>query len=117
MTEPDELNGDQALLSGQPDELDRVEETEDVLRVRYNGTANQRIMSGRDISGTGDHSRTLVWTPGSEIDYKWFLELAGSEEQARAVLKAHSHEFELVGPGAEDIDIVADEFDVGGVVA
>lgn len=75
-----------------------------VLCVRYTGTSNIRVLSRKDLLGdtnapldeaTNDQ---LVWTPGSEIAYSFWLAYAGSEERAQEVLSKHAHEFELVGP-------------------
>lgn len=78
-----------------------------VLCVRYTDTSNFRILSRRDLSGDPAASQydVLTWTPASEIAWETWLEFAGSEEQARAVLERHSHEFKLVGPGAEEFEV------------
>ena len=92
----------------------------DPLRVRYTGSANERTISRSDLSGEGQGGwQILLWTPGAEIDYKYWLEMAGSEDRARAVLKAHKHEFDLVGAGADEFwaSDEAEEFSVEGPAA
>jgi hypothetical protein len=74
------------------------------LRVRYVGTADRRILTQTDLSGEpGGDWRSLIWTQGSEIDYDYWLDLAGDNEaRAREVLKLHQHEFQLTGVGSEE---------------
>lgn len=81
-----------------------LSETE--LCVKYTDTANMRLMNRWALSGVleGDPGEDLVWTPGSEVPYSKWLDYAGSEERAQEVLSQHSHEFVLVGPGADDIE-------------
>jgi hypothetical protein len=88
------------------------------LRVRYTGTANHRILSRQDLSGqSGEEPSTLQWSPGAEISWERWVELAGSDERARMVLGQHAHEFELVGDGADEFELGVVEYSVGGVVA
>lgn len=78
------------------------------LSVRYTGDSDKRVMSQQDLSGVGgdiheDHQlEDAEWVKGSTVPMSVWEEMAGSPERAREVLNNHSHEFELVGPGAED---------------
>jgi hypothetical protein len=108
-----------AVESAPQDEpvADEEEPVEEVLRVRYNGTANSRVLTRADLTGVpvegGEDS--LVWSPGGEIEWDAWLEMAGSDERARNVLLAHQHEFELVGPGAAELlaGEAEEEFSIG----
>jgi hypothetical protein len=98
--------------------------SETVLCVRYNGSSNYRILNTADLSGNQDNGpgEDLVWTPGFEVPWSLWLSRAGSTERALEVLGAHSHEFELVGPGADEVrgaaaEAGAEEFAIGGSVA
>lgn len=90
------------------------------LRVRYNGTSDQRILMEADVSGkaTTSPQTGVVMTPGSELPMAQFMAMAGDDEaRAKTVLRLHSHEFEVVGDGAEDFwveseDVGEDEFSV-----
>lgn len=87
------------------------------LRVRYTGTANQRVLTRRDLAGkaAGNLARALVFEPGDEVLWPEWVEVAGSEERGREVLAAQRHEFELLGEKPEDFDVDrAEEFNVGG---
>lgn len=87
------------------------------LRVRYTGTANQRVLTRRDLAGedAGDSARALVFEPGDEVLWDEMVAVAGSEERAREVLGAQRHEFELLGERPEDFDVdQVEEFNVGG---
>lgn len=76
-----------------------IEDTE--LCVRYIGTDDLRTIG------------VCEWTPGSVVPYSDFEAMAGLPEQARQILQQHAHEFELVGPGAEDFE-GEEEFSFGG---
>ena len=97
-----------------------VDEAPEVLRVRYTGTADQRVLTRRDLSGnTADISASaFVFRPGDEVPWAEWLDLAGDKDRARSVLFAHMHEFQLVGPGSEEVTDSPDneEFDIGGAV-
>ena len=117
MTEPESVTVDPATGTvGEAPEEAVAKLSDTVLCVRYKGTANQRSLSGDDISGVGGSAAPeyLVWTPDSEVPWEDWLRLAGSEERARRALKDMAHDFELVGPGAEAD--AAEEFEVGGSV-
>lgn len=93
------------------------EDDEQVLSVRYKGTANQRILMQSDLSGltTTSPQWGVVLTPGAELPFELWEQMAASPERARSVLSLHSHEFELVGPGADEYWTENDgevEFDV-----
>lgn len=99
--------------------------SETVLCVRYNETAHYRVISQRDLSGdpNGSTEDELVW-PGQNSELPWddWEAFAGTRERALEVLKAHRHEFSLVGPGADELQGELDgageeEFAIGGVVA
>ena len=115
--EPEELDGDKALVEGGPDELDAEPE---VLRVRYRERSDFRILSARDLSGDPALSDepALTWAGnGAEVPWDEWERYAGSRERALSVLRAHAHEFELVGPGADELEPQADEeFAIGGTV-
>lgn len=88
------------------------------LCIQYTGKSDSRIMRQQDLSGVGgeihpDHVlEDLVWEPGSVVPYADWEEMAGSPERSREMLQIHGHEFELVGPGAEDFEWeVAEEGD------
>lgn len=91
--------------------------SETVLCVRYTGNSDYRILNRASLSGGLDHpghADELIWTPGFEVPWSLWLEYAGSEERAREVFSKNAHEFELVGPGAEDIeDLGVEEFSIG----
>lgn len=91
-----------------------------VLCVRYKGSADTRALTRRDLSGNiaAPDSAPLQWIPGSEVEWAFWLEYAGSRERALEVLAAMEHEFELVGPGADDFAsaLEVEEFSIGGVV-
>lgn len=77
--------------------------SETQLCVKYTGDSHFRILSVSDLRGEKtDEDGALVWTPGQETPYELFLMFAGSHERAVEVLSKHSHEFSIVGPGAED---------------
>jgi len=135
MTEPPNFDGDEATAvnpAAEPDPvdpdaliMDPVKSDVDLeageapeaspLRVRYNGTANQRILSRSDLSGEpATDTATAAWSPGSDVAWDWFVELAGSEARARYVLGQHGHEFELIGDGSKMPE--AEEFSIGGSV-
>lgn len=115
---------EEQLTVSDPDELeDSAEDTDtilaegeivgvpDVLRVRYTGTSNVRILADDMPAWNG---------AGAEVPWESWVETYGDEASARAVLRQHLHEFEMAGPGAdefwvEDSELPA-EFDLGGVV-
>lgn len=109
---------EQDLLEAQDGEPARLSDT--VLCVRYNGKSDWRTLTRRDLSGDPGESTTdtLNWTPDSEMDWALWLGYAGSRERAMEVLQAHSHEFELVGPGANELssEFEEEEFEIGGLV-
>lgn len=92
------------------EEITEIEPELTELSVRYTGTSDARTMTQQDLSGAGgtiheDHVLPdLNWTRGSVVPFSTWEEMAGSPERAREILSAHIHEFELVGPGAEDFD-------------
>lgn len=96
----------------------RLSDTE--LCVRYNGSSNYRILNASDLSGdrSDGPGEDVTWTPGSEVPWSLWLERAGSEERAVEVFRLHNYEFELVGPGAEEVlnseDGGEEEFAIGG---
>lgn len=96
------------------------EEPEEVLAVKYFGRSDQRILTRHDLSGERNTPNWgIVWTPDSKVSFDFFMELAGTRERASEVLRAHAHEFKLVGPGAEEFweDLEgSEEFSVGGQV-
>lgn len=114
---------DSSIMDPTKGELDLAEgeDPSEALRVRYNGRHNERIMTRADVSGLpAMDSASVSWSPGSEVAWSWFLELAGSEERAKAVLLQNSHELEVVGPGSDTFWNGQDgeeEFSVGGAVA
>lgn len=88
-----------------------LSETE--LCVKYTGDSHFRILSVSDLRGEKtDEDGALVWTPGQETPLSLFVMFAGSDERAREVLRKHSHEFSIVGPGAEDYDLSEEEFSI-----
>jgi len=97
--------------------------SETVLCVRYTEGSDYRILSERDLSGDPDKSAEdqLVWAGrNAELPWEDWEAFAGSRERALEVLKAHAHEFVLVGPGAEEVldaEAGVEEFAVGGSVA
>jgi hypothetical protein len=103
-------------------ELEPADErlSDTVLCVRYNGDANSRTISARELSGSQEASENdlLIWTPGAEIEWEKWEAMAGSRERALAVLTQQAHEFSLVGPGAEELQASNEvvEFEVGGSV-
>lgn len=107
-----------------PEDEEAVERplSETTLCVRYTGTSNWRYLTRSDLAGTpstGDETGDqLAWSPQSEVDFGFWLEYAGSRERALEVLRQHAHEFELVGPGAEEFaaDVEDEEFSIGGSV-
>lgn len=93
----------------------------DTLRVRYSGFANVRTFTRQDLSGTASNDAvSLTFAPGSEVPYEWWLEMAGSDDRAKEVLRAHAHEFSVVGPGADEFwaedDGGEEEFSIEGPV-
>lgn len=102
-------------------DLEAGEDPAEALRVRYTGTSNERKITRSEMSGqAATDTASASWTPGSDVAWSWFLELAGSEERAREVLRLHSHEFVIVGPGSEEFWLESgggeEEFSIGGVV-
>jgi hypothetical protein len=107
----------------EPEEtVDDTPLSETVLCVRFTGHEDFRIMRRSDLSqdfAADNASDELRWTPNSELPYSEWLDYAGTEERALEVLKQNAHEFQLVGPGAEDVLGGADgeeEFEIGGPV-
>jgi len=96
-----------------------TDKPDDVLRVRYNGSSNLRVLTRRDLVGPGasDSARALVLSSGQEFPLSELVELAnGDEARVRSVLSAHSFEFALVGPGASEYFDADDstDFEIGG---
>ena len=95
--------------------------SETTLCVRYKGSADSRILRGKDISGDpwGDEVSQMVWGPGDELPYAEWERLAGTPERAMEALTNQQHEFDLVGPGAADYaaQFEVEEFVIGGPVA
>lgn len=89
-------------------------------RIRYTGRSDQRALSRNGLIGNNNEPDWgIYWTPGSEVPFAAFLCLAGSMQVCKDVLRAHKHEFEVVGPGAEDLwseEGEEEEFSVGGQV-
>lgn len=85
-----------------PERVPMLSET--TLAVVYNGTADKRILTRRDLSGDPEATTMdiLAWVPGSEIDFASWREFAGSDERALEMLQKQQHEFALLGPGAAD---------------
>lgn len=81
---------------------------ETTLCVRYTGTSDVRRLSHQDLLGphadTPGRDAGLEWTSGSDVPYALWEMFAGSRERAMEVLQKHAYEFQLVGPGAEDIE-------------
>lgn len=86
--------------------------SETQLCVRYRGNSNFRILTLSDLRGeeVTDDAEELVWTPGSEIAWATWLDYAGSDDRAHEVLKANADDFDLVGPGAHEIEV--EEFSI-----
>lgn len=87
-----------------------------VLCVRYKGSADLRTLTRADLSG--DRTSTnegISWKPNGEIAWEHWLDLAGSRERAIEILTQLSHEFELVGPGADELasSFELEEFSIG----
>lgn len=118
VSDPDETTGEFVGTEVKLDDTQELEvEFEEVLRVRYNGRSDQRILT-QDVTTP---AWGVIWTPDSEVPYDFFQQLAGSRERASEILRAHRHEFELVGPGAEEFwsqenGGEVEEFSVGGLV-
>lgn len=94
--------------------------SETALCVRYKEFSNFRILSERDLSGNPEASEeaTLSWAGhGAEVSWEDWETFCGGAERANEMLRNSAHEFELVGPGAEDFLGAEDgeeEFAIGG---
>lgn len=105
----------------EPDETPRPL-SETVLCVRYKEFSNFRVLSERDLSGEPNASETdtLTWAGhGAEVSWEDWETFCGSPERAREMLRNSAYEFELVGPGAEDVFGAEDgeeDFAIGGSV-
>lgn len=107
----------------EPDETPRLL-SETVLCVRYKEFSNFRILSERDLSGNPEASEeaTLTWAGhGAEVSWEDWELFCGGAERANEMIRKSAHEFELVGPGAEDFlgeeGGGEEEFAIGGSVA
>jgi hypothetical protein len=99
-----------------PAETEDMVEPEEVARVRYVGSSNQRILTRADLSGVASADLVeLGWSHGSEVPWAWWVELAGSEERARDVLRMQAHEFQLFGMELPEPE-AKEEFTIGGAV-
>lgn len=125
----DELAAE-ALEQGEPVPAEPTEERApgdwgNVLVVRYKGSSDIRELRRWDFTGDRhalDANDYLSWNAGNAKSLPWsaVVDLAGSEEAAKALLGKMLDEFELDGPGAQDLDLRAqaeDEFSIGGPVA